>query len=178
IGAPRPRLPLVISLRDFAKAVSLEALVSEFFFARHNIGLTSYEVFLQLNRMGKLLLLFDGFDEMAARVDRQKMIHNFWELARVLVPGAKAVLTCRTEHFPEAREGRALLSAELQASTAALSGEAPQFEVVELEKLNLAQIRQTLSRRAAGPMTVEKVMGNAELVDLAQRPLMIELILE
>lgn len=31
--------------------------------------------------MGKLLLIFDGFDEMAARVNRQEMINNFWELA-------------------------------------------------------------------------------------------------
>jgi predicted NACHT family NTPase len=30
--------------------------------------------------MGKLLLIFDGFDEMAARIDRQQMINNFWEL--------------------------------------------------------------------------------------------------
>ena len=66
--------------------------------------------------MGKLLLIFDGFDEMAARVDRQKMINNFWELTRLVLPGAKVILTCRTEHFPEAREGRALLNAELRAS--------------------------------------------------------------
>jgi len=57
--------------------------------------------------MGKLLLIFDGFDEMADKMDRQKMINNFWEIARIVVPGAKAILTCRTEHFPEAKEGRA-----------------------------------------------------------------------
>ena len=97
--------------------------------------------------MGKLLLIFDGFDEMAARVDRQKMINNFWELARVVVPGAKAILTCRTEHFPEAQEGRVLLNAELQASTANLAGEPPQFEVLVLNYFNDAQIRQALSLR-------------------------------
>jgi predicted NACHT family NTPase len=41
--------------------------------------------------MGKLLLIFDGFDEMAAKVDRQQMINNFWELAKVVVPGAKVI---------------------------------------------------------------------------------------
>jgi WD40 repeat protein len=29
------------------------------------------------------------------------LINNFWELAKVVVPGAKVILTCRTEHFPE-----------------------------------------------------------------------------
>ena len=175
-GVERPRLPLVITLRDFAKALNVENVLAGFFFTQHNIRINS-EVFDQLNRMGKLLLIFDGFDEMAAKVDRQQMINNFWELAKVVVPGAKVILTCRTEHFPEAQEGRALLNAELQASTANLTGETPQFEVLELEKFNDEQIRQVLSLQAE-LATVEQVMGNPQLLDLARRPVMTELILE
>ena len=176
-GVERPRLPLVIPLRDYAKAVSVESLFSEFFFRKHEIPIPGYSAFEQLNRMGKLLLIFDGFDEMAARVDRQQMINNFWELAKVVVPGAKVILTCRTEHFPEAKEGRALLNAELQASTKDLTGETPQFEVLELEKFNAEQIRQVLSFQAQSS-TVEQIMGNPELLDLARRPVLTELILE
>jgi WD40 repeat protein len=176
-GGERPRLPLVIPLRDYAKAVSVESLFSEFFFRKHEIPLPGYSAFEQLNRMGKLLLIFDGFDEMAAKVNRQAMINNFWQLATVVVPGAKVILTCRTEHFPEAKEGRALLNAELQASTANLTGETPQFEVLELEKFNDKQIRQVLSLQAEAA-TVEQVMGNLPLLDLACRPVMTELILE
>jgi predicted NACHT family NTPase len=176
-GIERPRLPIVIPLRDYAKAVSVESLFSEFFFRKHEIPLPGYSAFEQLNRMGKLLLIFDGFDEMAAKVDRQRMINNFWELARVVVPGAKAILNCRTEHFPEAKEGRTLLSAELQASTAKLTGEPPQFEVLELEKFDDGQIRQVLSLRAE-PAAVKQVMDNPDLLDLARRPVMTEFILE
>ncbi|MEG4104971.1 WD40 domain-containing protein [Microcoleus sp. S13_C5] len=176
-GLERPRLPLVIPLRDYAKAVSVESLFSEFFFRKHEIPLAGYSAFEQLNRMGKFLLIFDGFDEMAAKCDRQEMINNFWELAKTVVPGAKVLLTCRTEHFPEATEGRALLNAELQASTTILTGETPQFEVLELEKFNDEQIRQALSFQTEAA-TVEKVMGNPQLLDLARRPVMTELILE
>ncbi len=175
-GTQRPRLPLVITLRDYAKALNVENVLAGFFFTQHNIRLNS-EVFDQLNRMGKLLLIFDGFDEMAAKVDRQQMINNFWELAKVVVPGAKVILTCRTEHFPEAQDGRALLNAELQASTANLTGETPQFEVLELEKFTDEQIRQVLAFQATAA-TVEQVMGNPQLLDLARRPVMTELILE
>jgi predicted NACHT family NTPase len=114
---------------------------------------------------------------MADRVDSQKMINNFWELAQVVVPGSKAILTCRTEHFPEAKAGRALLNAELEASTSALTGEPPLFEVLELKKFNDDQIRQVLSFRA-GASTVEQIMENSQLLDLARRPVMTELILE
>jgi len=175
-GVERPRLPLVITLRDYAKALNVENVLAGFFFTQHNIRLNS-DVFDQLNRMGKLLLIFDGFDEMAAKVDRQQMINNFWELAKVVVPGAKVILTCRTEHFPEAKEGKALLNAELLASTANLTGETPQFEVLELEKFNDDQIRQVLSLQAQST-TVEQVMDNPHLLDLARRPVMTELILE
>jgi predicted NACHT family NTPase len=176
-GTERPRLPLVIPLRDYAKAVSVESLFSEFFFRKHEIPLPGYSAFEQLDRMGKFLLIFDGFDEMAAKIDRQKMINNFWELARVVVPGAKAILTCRTEHFPEATEGRALLGAQLQASTAKLTGEPPQFEVLELEKFDDSQIREVLSFQA-NPSTVARVMSDPQLLDLARRPIMTEYILE
>jgi predicted NACHT family NTPase len=176
-GLERPRLPLVIPLRDYAKAVSVESLFSEFFFRKHEIPLAGYSAFEQLNRMGKFLLIFDGFDEMAAKCDRQETINNFWELAKAVVPGAKVILTCRTEHFPEGKEGRALFNAELQASTTILTGETPQFEVLELEKFNDAQIRQALSFQTEAA-TVEKVMGNPHLLDLARRPVMTELILE
>ncbi|MEM9008956.1 MAG: NACHT domain-containing protein [Cyanobacteria bacterium P01_F01_bin.86] len=176
-GLDRPRLPLVIPLRDYAKAVSVESLFSEFFFRKHEIPIPGYSAFEQLNRMGKLLLIFDGFDEMAARVDRQEMINNFWELAKVVVPGAKVILTCRTEHFPDAQEGRALMNAELQASTRDLTGETPQFEVLELEKFNDQQIRQVLEYQAQAT-TVEQIINNPQLLDLARRPVLTELILE
>ncbi len=175
-GVERPRLPLIITLRDYAKALNVENVLAGFFFTQHNIRLNS-EVFEQLNSMGKLLLIFDGFDEMAAKVDKQQMVNNFWELAKVVIPGAKVILTCRTEHFPEAKEGRALLNAELKASVANLTGETPQFEVLELEKFNDEQIRQVLSFESESA-TVEKIMGNSQLLDLARRPVMTDLIIE
>ncbi len=61
-GVQLPRLPVVISLRDYAKAVSVESLFSEFFFRQYEIPIPGYSAFEQLNRMGKLLLIFDGFD--------------------------------------------------------------------------------------------------------------------
>ncbi|MBM2622134.1 NACHT domain-containing protein [Actinoplanes sp. LDG1-06] len=175
-GRKRPRLPLVIPLRDYAKAVSLESLFSEFFFRKHEILPNGYRVFETLNRMGRLLLIFDGFDEMAARVDRQAMINNFWELARAVVPGSKVLLTCRTEHFPEAQEGRNLLGARLVASTAALTGEPPQFEVVELKPFDDDQIFQMLERLTTEE-TRETILRNKDLVDLMRRPVMADLVL-
>jgi hypothetical protein len=174
-GRRRPRVPLVIPLRDYAKAVSVESLFSEFFFRKHGI-LHDYRVFEALNRLGKLLLIFDGFDEMAAKIDRQAMINNFWELARAVVPGAKVLLTCRTEHFPEAKQGRELLGAKLQASTASLTGEPPQFEVVEVAPFDLEQIGILLGR-ATDAVTMQRILSSVDLLELVSRPVMCDLVL-
>jgi predicted NACHT family NTPase len=180
-GLERPRLPLVIALRDYNKALKVESVLSDLFFNKHDIRLNS-SVFDCLNQMGKLVIIFDGFDEMADKVDRQKMINNFWELARVVCPGSKVILTSRTEHFPHDRESRQLLNAELRSSIAKLKWASPRFELLELAKFNEAQIRQVLTLEAKekglSADIVEKVMVRAELLDLARRPVMTELIIE
>jgi hypothetical protein len=175
---PRPRIPIVIPLREYVKAVSIESLFSEFFFRSHNLGITTYEAFRQLNRMGKLLLLFDGFDEMATKVDRLTTSNAFWQLARVLVPGGKAVLTCRTEHFTDARESRELLTPELRRSTANVPVGAPQFEVVELEMFSKAQVRDVLEAANVDAALQTALLERDELFDVVRRPLLLGLVLE
>jgi len=165
-GLPRPRIPLVIPLRDYAKAVTVESLFSEFFFRRYDIRLPGYRCFDQLNRMGRLLLLFDGFDEMAVRLDRQKMVENFRELARVVVPGSKAILTCRTEHFPD-----------IQQATEVLNRGPVQFDLLELEHFDPSQIRKALSLRTTSAV-VDKIMADDHLLDFARRPVMIGYLIE
>jgi hypothetical protein len=177
-GRTCPRVPLVVPLRDYSTTGTAEGLISEFFFFNgQKIGIANYKMFEQLNRMGRLLLLFDGFDEMATRVDRQKMINHFWELAKLLKPGGKAILTCRTTHFPDARAGRELLGAELQSSVAKLTGEAPQFEIIHLEKFTESQIRTVLSKKST-PDMAQRILDNPDLKEMAARPLLTELILE
>jgi predicted NACHT family NTPase/DNA-binding Xre family transcriptional regulator len=174
-GMPRPRLPLVIPLRDYAKALNVENVLAGFFYTQQNIRLNS-EVFDRLNRMGKLLLIFDGFDEMADKIDTQKMTDNFWELAKVVTTNAKVILTCRTEHFPTAQDGRENLGGERIPSNAKIAV-APKFETLELLKFDDGQIREVLSRRTNGA-TVKLVMANSQLLDLLRRAVMAEFVLE
>jgi WD40 repeat protein len=191
-GMPRPRLPLVIPLRDYAKALDVENVFAGFFYTQHNIRLNS-EVFDRLNQMGKLLLIFDGFDEMADKaelgrtgfpsmthtqaIDTQKMTDNFWELAKVVTTNAKVILTCRTEHFPTAQDGRENFGGERIPSTVNKIAVAPKFETLELMKFDDEQIQAVLSRRT-NSATVELVMANSQLLDLLQRAVMAEFVLE
>ncbi|MFE6778526.1 NACHT domain-containing protein [Streptomyces sp. NPDC057702] len=176
-GVPRPRVPLVIPLRDYAKQTSVSALLSEFFLHKHDFGLRYYEVFNVLNRMGRLLLIFDGFDEMASRIDRNTMVANFWELAKAVEPGAKVLLSSRTEHFPEAKQARDLFGARVSAAATGAPSDGPTFEIVELVPFDDDQIRLMLSHLMPQDK-VEVVMGHDEVRDLMRRPVMSDLVMD
>jgi WD40 repeat protein len=169
----RSRLPLVMPLRDYAKAVDVENVLAHFFFGKHGIRLNN-AVFDRLNEMGKLLLIFDGFDEMADRTNKQVMADNFWQLAQVAVPGSKVILTSRKEHFPNDGDVRLMFNGQVMASKE-FKLVTPKFEVLELEQFDEGQIRQVLGRRTDAE-TVELIVGNEVLLDLARRPVMGQLL--
>jgi hypothetical protein len=173
----RPRLPLLITLRDYAKALNVDTVIAGFFFVNHNIRLNA-DVFDRLNRMGKLLILFDGFDEMANKINSQDAIDNFWALAEVIVPNSKAILTCRTEHFPTMAVIKNTFEGKKVASTQARVVAAPKFEILNLHPLSIDQIQQVLTNRGATTETIEKILDNPELADLVKRPMMVDLVLE
>ncbi|PSB58219.1 NACHT and WD40 repeat domain-containing protein [Chamaesiphon polymorphus] len=172
----RPRLPLLITLRDYAKALNVDTVIAGFFFVNHNIRLNA-DVFDRLNRMGKLLILFDGFDEMANKINSQDAIDNFWALAEVIVPNSKAILTCRTEHFPTTAVTADTLAGKKLASTQEKVAMAPKFEILNLHPLSIDQIKQVFTNRGATIESIDLVLSNPELYDLVKRPMMVDLVL-
>ncbi len=178
-GLRRPRVPLLIRLREYARGFKdVSALLTEFVFREHQINIRSFAVLETLNRMGKLLFIFDGFDEMAARVDQQKMVDNFWSLASVLGPGSKAILTCRTEYFQFAKQAREVLSGNLRGSSMNELFETTRFQVASLEMFDEARLRTVLRRRSKDEKLINAVLSDQRLIDLGRRPVMVDLLIE
>ena len=178
-GLTRPRVPLLIRLREYARGFKdVGALLTEFVFREHQVNIRSFAVLETLNRMGRLLFIFDGFDEMAARVDQQKMVDNFWSLASVLSPGSKAILTCRTEYFQFAKQAREVLSGNLRGSSMKELFETTRFQVATLQMFDEERLRTVLSRRSNDEKLIEAVLSNQRLIDLGRRPVMVDLLIE
>lgn len=178
-GLTRPRVPLLIRLREYARGFKdVGALLTEFVFREHQVNIRSFAVLETLNRMGRLLFIFDGFDEMAARVDQQKMVDNFWSLASVLGPGSKAILTCRTEYFQFAKQAREVLSGNLRGSSMHELFETTRFQVATLQMFDEERLRIVLSRRSHDENLIEAVLSNQRLIDLGRRPVMVDLLID
>jgi len=180
----RHRIPILISLRDYAKAMNLEQLVTDFLVNRYAIQ-AGYDAFRRFNADGKLVLLFDGFDEVAQKVDYQTTVDNFEELARAVETRSKVVLTCRTPYFRTSREAEELLSRREQLPESwELSGslidltDRPNFEIVHLLPFDRDDIQAML--RAHFPAEWEgywqQIESTYNLAELAQRPVLLDMI--
>jgi len=175
------RLPLLITLRAFAKAMTAQQLINDALLEQYRLPLvgSAFEVFQEMNRRGKLLLILDGFDEMARQVDYQTVVDNFWELAKLVDEGSKVILTSRTEYFRWAKESEKILGGEeFGRRTIALSP--PRFEVLHLEPFGADQIREVITRRLGtedGPAVAERILETPNLAEMARKPVLVELLL-
>jgi len=186
------RIPILISLRDYAKAMNLEQLVTDFLVNRYGIQ-APYEAFSRFNADGKLVLLFDGFDEMAQKVDYHTTVDNFEELAKAVMPGSKVLLTCRTPYFRSSHEAWDLLSREYEPLPEPLSRprvegvpegplidlrERPNFEIVHLLPFDDDDIRAVLQARFPDEWEAhwEQIEATYNLPELAHRPVLLDMI--
>jgi formylglycine-generating enzyme required for sulfatase activity len=186
----RNRIPILISLRDYAKTMGLQQLVTDFLVNRCDIQ-AKYEAFTRFNADGKLVLLFDGFDEMAQKVDYQTTVDNFEELARAVEERGKVILTCRTHYFrtrEEAEElfrgrtpeawGTSEIPDHLQERPLTDLTDRPNFEVVHLLPFDQADIQAILRKRFPGEWESfwHRIQETYNLEELAQRPVLLDMI--
>ncbi|HUV94169.1 MAG TPA: SUMF1/EgtB/PvdO family nonheme iron enzyme [Anaerolineae bacterium] len=181
------RIPILISLRDYAKAVNLKQLVTDFLVNRYSIQ-AGYEAFRRFNADGKLVLLFDGFDEMAQKVDYPTTVDNFEELARAVEARSKVLLTCRTPYFRTRAEAEKLLSwrgpeapieaRDLPERAVIDLTERPNFEIVHLLPFQPEDIQMMLRARfpAEWQGYWQQIEDTYNLKELAQRPVLLDMI--
>jgi hypothetical protein len=174
------RIPVFIPLREYAKAMDIRQLITDALINRYGVNLAGgYRAFERINADGRLLLIFDGFDEMVRMVDYQTVVENFWELAKVVVPNSKVLLTCRTHYFRYDVEARKVLGGEETGRTTIVLSR-PNFEIVYLQEFNEEQISAVLQKRLGDhwQMVSELIQSTYDLSNLAQRPAMLSLLAE
>jgi Leucine-rich repeat (LRR) protein/Cdc6-like AAA superfamily ATPase len=161
----KQRIPLFLPLRNFGKDIG--SFVSDQCSNDHGITTLHFGEFKQ--RMGELLVIFDGFDEMTQRVDAVEKRENFAKLNRLLEenPNGKFILTCREEYFQSKEELKATFRSEAG------------LDIVYLLPLDEGQIKQFLRSHTDDPVTYWKQIDKTfDLKDLAKRPVLLELIIK
>jgi len=182
------RIPILITLRDYSRAYDVEQLITDAVANRYKVNLAAgYRTFARINEAGRLLLIFDGFDEMERRVsDYRTTVENFWELAKVVCPASKVLLTCRTAYFRHRGEEEETLTPRRRRVSVVAGNyvvdlrDHDRFEVVYLLDFDDGDIQLALQRRlpARWEPVYQKIQELSSLQDLASRPVLLDMIVK
>ncbi len=93
------RLPIYVNLRKYNKAIDIEAMMTNLLINHYGFRLSGFRDFKHLNSAGNFVLVLDGFDEMATRIDYSVTLQNLQEIDSLVVSKGKTILTCRTHYF-------------------------------------------------------------------------------
>lgn len=181
------RIPILITLREYSHAYKIKQLITDAIVNRCEVALAAgYETFARLNEAGRLLLILDGFDEMERRLgDWRSIADNFWELAGVVCPASKILLTSRQTYFQNKSEEEALSvrrdGLKISTMDRIIDLQIRQsFEVIKLDDFTEDDIRLVLEKRLGSKANdvYEKIKAAPNLRDLAVRPLLLEMIIK
>lgn len=177
------RIPILFNLRDFTKTLSLESLVTSFLDEQCGVLNPRFRLFKAMNDSGVFVLIFDGFDEMAIRVDADTLEANLAEIDRLAAPeNAKVVLTSRIEYFTTAEEETASLRPKGQL----LATRNAEYQAITIQPWDDKQVAEFLKKRvpfitrASQGWTyyrnrIAKIPG---LADLSRRPVLLDMIVK
>ncbi|WP_333771087.1 TIR domain-containing protein [Streptomyces sp. IBSBF 2435] len=91
-------VPLLIPLRSLDRSHSLHGLVASHL-ANHDVDMIDLRALRYMLAQGRVVLLFDGFDELVNRVSYERAAEHLHTLLDAAVDRAKIVISGRTQHF-------------------------------------------------------------------------------
>jgi WD40 repeat protein len=165
----RDLIPILVELRALDKAHSVEGLVAAHL-ANHGEDLIDLKAFRFMLRHGRVVLLFDGFDELVSRVTYDRAADHLETLLHAADGNAKIVVASRTQHFRTTSQVLTALGERV--------GLLPHRRVLELEEFSSGQIRAYLRHRYQGDETAadnrfELMRGVEDLIGLSRNPRML-----
>lgn len=96
---PAARIPILIRLGEISNEQSLAGLLGKLFTATNYVKNYNFSTFVELNKMGRFLVIFDGFDEMKQTLSWNEFRYNLRELNQLVCPLGKVIILGRPTAF-------------------------------------------------------------------------------
>ncbi|MCX4765340.1 TIR domain-containing protein [Streptomyces sp. NBC_01275] len=134
-------VPLLVELNALDRAYSFEGLVAAHL-AVHGVDDIDLRAFRYMLQQGRIVLLFDGFDELVTRVTYDRAAERLQVLLDSAVDHAKIVVSSRTQHFRSRGQVLTALGERV--------GLLPHRRVLAVQEFTPQQIRAYLVNRYDG----------------------------
>ncbi|MEE1782186.1 TIR domain-containing protein [Streptomyces sp. SP17BM10] len=165
--------PLFIELQALDRAHSFDELVAAHL-AGHGIDTIDLRAFRYMLRQGRIVLLFDGFDELVNRVSYERAADHLRVLLDASVDSAKIVVSSRTQHFSSQQQVLTALGERVRQH--------PQRELLDIQEFTPAQIRSYLANRygdeAAADRRLRLLQDVPDLLALCRNPRLLSFVAE
>jgi hypothetical protein len=170
------RIPVLLRLKEVAGTNSIESAITDLFVNQIGVEI-NYKTFETLNKMGKLVLILDGFDEMVSSspTPEASIVRSFREIDKLVEQNGKVILTCRTHFFKENAIIHTLHNGSVLYK--AIQGKYG-YELLFLESFTEEQIAEYLDKWAPQDSRRYKdlIKEVYNLSDLATRPVLLNMI--
>lgn len=179
----KARIPILFNLREFIGKVEIEAFVTSFLDRECKASNPKFDLFKAMNDAGIFLLIFDGLDEMAVKVDADTLESNLIEIDQLAAsPNSRVILTSRPEYFINTEEERQAMNPKLNI----FRTRAAEYEPLKILPWDEKQVERFLERRV--PLVKEakqhwtfyrdRIKDIPNLSDLSQRPVLLDMIVK
>jgi archaellum biogenesis ATPase FlaH len=179
------RIPVFVSLRDHVGKIDIREIITNTLSNIYGIRSADFRSFERLLEAGRLLVIFDGFDETATLTDRATSLRILRSIHSLVRRNSKVILTCRTHFFRSDQETHRELQKSLPSVETELFAEQKgrhNFEVITLQEFRRDQIELFLEKHygsnEAARSTLAKMQSTYNLPDLSKRPVMLEMIIK
>ncbi|WP_062434163.1 TIR domain-containing protein [Herbidospora daliensis] len=163
--------PILIDLRTLDKAHSVETLIAAHL-ANHGEDQIDLKAVQYMLRQGRIVLFFDGFDELVTRVTYDRAADHLETLLQAAQDQAKIVVASRTQHFKS--------DAQVFTKLGEMVGILPQRRVFSIEGFSSEQILAYLINaygdRALAEERLRLLRSIQDLSGLARNPRMLTFI--
>jgi WD40 repeat protein len=172
IPARLPHLiPIYVELRELDKAHSVDGLAAAHL-ANHGEDVIDLKAFRYMLAQGRIVLLFDGFDELATRVTYERAADHLQTLLSASGGKAKIVVASRTQHFKS--------QAQVLTALGERVGLVPGRRLLVIEDFTAEQIRAYLGNMygedRAADERLRMISGIEDLLGLSRNPRMLSFI--
>lgn len=184
---PQRYIAILINLREYRSAFSIRQVITDSLINQSGVALPSFMAFEHVCSTGKILLVLDGFDEMASTSDTKTLIDCFSQIYVLANLNTKIILTCRSNFFQSHAD---ILELFKRFSINIPTGEEPgspvihmTFErhgrILHLERLNPEQVREFVTKRfpSGSAAVLNQISAIHDLTDLSTRPVLLDMIL-
>lgn len=141
------RVPIYVKLSDIATQTDVDGLIAKTLADRYSTKNYSYAKFKKLNRAGKFVVIFDGFDEMKHALSWTDFKYNFSQIHTLLEGRAKIIVAGRPNAFLSDDEHAWILRGQrISGDQVIRMPDAPEYQELTLAAFTEAEINDFLRK--------------------------------